>query len=344
MTDEIKCVSESKKKSQVILKGFYITPFKEKEITIEGSGVVSSINKKVNFDEVIKTVSEFLNSSSCVVGEIEYKFQLKIHEIRSKFLDESIMRNIDQADFIVVDWTSANHNVLNEAGYARGRGKHGIHICSDHSLPTDKAGIIYINYELENLKGLTKSISEHLPELIQRVESGTKVYDYYDSRSPVLIDHMICDSNIEICLLQTNLETINANHLSSLIDALKRNVKLRILTLDPQSRYVNERALQLGYTNKTIKVYRNGLQNAIENTEARLSSFKNWQIRLYNDFPTQLTYIFDDRILVSIMSRTGRSRNNCTFILPTSRLTGPKHTFIDHFEDLWKQEEQQIPE
>ena len=330
------------KREPINLHGFYITPFGKKEVTIEGSGATTAIKKSVDFEVVTDIVKKSINGHKLIIGDTEYGFSLATHQVCAKFLDESIMANIDAADFVVVDWTSANHNVLNEAGYAHGRAKHGIYLCGDGSLPSDKAGIIYAFYEPERPEHLAKTTLDLLPELVRRIEAGPRVFDYYDARSPDLIDRMVHNTKKEICFLQTNLETVNANHLASLVAALRREVKLRILTLDPQSRYVNERALQLGYTNSTIKVYRNGLQNAIENVAARLQGLPGWHIRLYNDFPTQLTYVFDEHILVSTMSRTGRSRENCTFLLPTSRLPGPRQTFINHFDKLWKQADQEI--
>ena len=333
----------SKAELSVNLKGFYITPFKQKKVSVEGTGATRLVEKTVDFGQVIKTVKDCLASQSYRLGNTLYTFTIEVHQILDKYLDDSIMKNIDDADYVVVDWTTGNPNVLNEAGYARGRGKHGIHISGDGSLPSDKAGIIYALYEPENPQSLAKSLPDLISELVKRIEAGPRVFDYYDSRSTMLIDKMMDEAETEICILQTNLETVNANHVVALIAALRRNVKVRILTLDPQSRYVNERALQLGYTNATIKVYRNGLQTSIDNLAARLASQKGWRIKLYNDFPTQLTYIMDNRILVSIVSRTGRSRDNCVFVLPSSRLKGPRHTFIEHFDQLWDSANQEIP-
>lgn len=229
-----------------------------------------------------------------------------------------------------------------EAGYARGRAKRGIDLSADGSLPSDRAGVIYVRYEPDDLESLSATLSRMIPELIHRIETGSRVFDYYDSRSIDLVSQMIRDAKREICILQTNLETVNTNHLGDLKAALTREVKVRILTLDPQSRYVNERALQLGYKNRTIKVYRAGLQNAIDNAATQLVQYSGFRLRLYNDFPNQLTYLFDESVLASVISRTGRSRENCVFVLPSSRLLGPKHTFVEHFNQLWEQANQEI--
>jgi hypothetical protein len=343
MSDHSKA-RESKPSKTVDLHGFYITPFGKKTVTLKGRGAVTDVTIEVDFAAVIKKVIEFFTEHKEIVENVQYTFKLTTakERVRGKYLDENIRINIDEADFVVVDWTTVNPNVLIEAGYAKGRVKHGIDLSGDDSPPSDRAGIIYISYDPDDLSTLSGKLLPLIPQLISRIESQPRVFDYYDERSTELVARMIARARREICILQTNLETVNADHIDDLAKALQRGVKVSILTLDPQSRYVNERALQLGYKTPTIKVYRTGLQNSIDNTVARLSQFPGFRLRLYNDFPNQLTYLFDDHILASVISRTGRSRKNCAFLLPSSRLPGPKHTFVDHFNQLWENADQEI--
>lgn len=326
------------------LKGFYITPFDSKRIKARWSGAVNGVEKNVNFDKVIKIVTDILAAQTVTLDSTSYTFELNTarEKVLDKYLDDNIMRNIDQADFVVTDWTTMNPNVLIEAGYAKGRSKYGLHLSADDALPSDRAGIIYIPYDPDVPEALEKRIPSLLPQLVRLVDSSPRVFDYYDERSTELVGRMIRGAKKEICILQTNLETINAYHIDDLRDALLRDAEVRILTLDPQSRYVNERALQLGYETSTIKIYRTGLQTCIDNTAAQLGPAEGFRMRLYNDFPNQLTYRFDDQILASVISRTGRSRKNCAFLLPTSRLPGPKHTFVEHFDQLWDQANQEV--
>ncbi len=329
-------------KSEIVLTGFYITPFGKKKVSTQGHGAVKQVQSELDFDEVAGIVIDAVSSAQHRTAAHNYSFQLRRHAVKAKYLDDSIMMNISAADFVVTDWTTMNPNVLLEAGFAHGRAKHGIHLSADGSFPSDRAGIIYVHYDPTKLQVLSSNLSGHIPALVDQIEKGPWVFDYHSLRSTDLVRRMIRESTRDIRILQTNLETVNTNHLPDLDDALKRGVQVRILTLDPQSRYVNERALQLGYKNETIKVYRDGLQNAIDNTSTHLDRFKNFRLRLYNDFPNQLTYIFDDRVLASIISRTGRSRDNCVFHLPSHRLPGATHTFVDHFNQLWDTTVQEI--
>ena len=124
--------------------------------------------------------------------------------------------------------------------------------------------------------------------------------------------------------------------MSVLRKALERNEKLniRILTLDPQSQYVGVRAMQLGF--EDIGVYRNELSSSLDLLKTQFGGFKGRvKIRKYNDFPSQLTYIVDNEVVGSVISVTGRSRDNIAFKIDKSR-PGVMKSFIDHFEKLWK--------
>ena len=320
----------------ITLRGFYITPFGVKNTIGKGRDAVKDVQTNIDFERVARIVTAAITKSVQRTSRYTYRFTLERHTIKAAHLDASIQANIDQADYIVADWTGMNPNVLLEAGYAEGRAKHGIHLTADEVFPSDRAGIIYVPYDPNNLADLVANLPHHLGQLVQRIEKGPWVFDYYALRATALVARMIQDTKEHIDMLQTNLDTVNANHIPDLKNALRRGVSVRILTLDPQSRYVNERALQLGYKEHQIKIYRDGLQTAIDNTAAHLTQLPGFRLRLYNDFPNQLTYIFDDRVLASVMSRTGRSRDNCVFLLPRHRLPGAKHTFIDHFNQLWK--------
>lgn len=115
----------------VTLTGFYITPFGKKIVSITGKGAEGKIQTEVDFDHIARIVIETINAIQHKTENNEYHFKLHRHEARAKYLEDSIVANIDDANFIVVDWTTHNQNVLLEAGYAQGRAKHGI-----HSAPT----------------------------------------------------------------------------------------------------------------------------------------------------------------------------------------------------------------
>lgn len=319
------------------LHGLYITPFETKAIKVAKQGdPIREVT--VDFEQVIKTVVEFFKSHVASYQDKHYSFDVftaKDLGPQSVYVEEHVRRSINTVDFVVVDWTGLNPNVLLEAGYSLGRGKPFLNLTADDISFADRAGLIRIRYDFQEIDKLPAKLKDSIPLLIKSIETSPQMFDYHDKRATELVSRMIHDASSQIRILQTNLETVNANHLRELEDALKRGVRVKVLTLDPQSRYVNERAKQLGYKIPNVRVYRNALQVAIDNIHTMLGRYENFELRLYNDFPNQLTYLFDDAVLASIISRTGRSRENCAFYLPSGHLQGPKHTFIDHFEQLW---------
>lgn len=135
----------------------------------------------------------------------------------------------------------------------------------------------------------------------------------------------------------TNLSAIEGNYIPQLREALQKPaVKLRILTLDPQSPFVNYRGQQVGF-GEAIGLYRQKLDVTLRSMYFQLREFGDKvQIRVYDDFPTQIAFHFDDDILISIMTATGRrSRESCCFVVKATQ-PGAQKSYIEHLEHLWK--------
>ena len=123
--------------------------------------------------------------------------------------------------------------------------------------------------------------------------------------------------------------------LDEMIFALEthENLKVRILTLDPQSVFVNYRANQLEDTE--VKIFRSELLNALEVTYSKLRKFGNRvTIKIYDDFPSQIAFFFDGETLACVVSAIGRSRDNCAFLVP-SDMPNAQESFGHHFSHLW---------
>jgi len=129
--------------------------------------------------------------------------------------------------------------------------------------------------------------------------------------------------------------------MTELLSALRSNptLRLRILTLDPQSIFVNFRGQQLGFR-ENISLYRGELEAALKGVHFQLRSFgERAQIRIYDDFPTQIGFYFDDEIYACVVSATGRARDNCAFLLSSS-IPGAQESFVRHFDYLWDDKNQ----
>jgi hypothetical protein len=246
------------------------------------------------------------------------------------------------ADFCVADFSGQNSNVLYETGYARGLNREVIVICRDRSdVPTDLKGLITVPYSYDDVGHLANDIDQHL----DRVEAAVKELRaktvsqvrYFNKRNDIFIQESIHSAKKRIYILQTNLSVIEANYITELLNAMRDNVnlELRILTLDPQSIFVNFRGQQLGFK-ENISLYRGELEAALKGVHFQLRKYgPRAQIRIYDDFPTQIGFYFDNEILACVVSATSRSRDNCAFLLSSS-IPGAQKSFIEHFDYLWE--------
>jgi len=256
-------------------------------------------------------------------------------------LHAHVIQCIADADFCVADFSGQNPNVLYETGYARGCTLEVIVICQDRSdVPSDLKELITVPYRMDDLVHLANDIDQHLDRVVSVVEGlrekTTSQINFFSKRDDNFIRERIRSANSKIDILQTNLSIIEANYISDLLDAMRanENLELRVLTLDPQSIFVNFRGQQLGFK-ENISLYRGELDAALKGVHFQLREFgPRARIRIYDDFPTQIGFYFDTEILACIVSATGRSRGNCAFFLSSS-MPGAQKSFIEHFDYLW---------
>lgn len=252
-----------------------------------------------------------------------------------------VIQCVSESDFCVADFSRQNANVLYETGYARGLGREVIVICQNRDdVPSDLKELITVPYRADDLQHLAADIDQHLDRVIDAVQDlrsqTVNNIKYFSKRDDEFIRAKIRSAANEIDILQTNLSIMEANYIPDILDALRSNPKLnlRILTLDPQSIFVNFRGQQLGFK-ENISLYRGELDAALKGVHFQLRGFgPRAQIRIYDDFPTQIGFYFDDQILACVVSATGRARENCAFLLSSS-VPGAQKSFIGHFEYLW---------
>jgi hypothetical protein len=253
----------------------------------------------------------------------------------------------EEANFCIADVTGQNPNVCYEIGYAHAKGLKVIIICQNRKdVPSDLEGALVVPYKSANLSILANDIRNHFGRVKDEVTNKIKrkkeeklaKIPYLSTRDDHLIRQKILSAETHIDILQTNLSVLQQDFIDDLVRALEQeeNLRLRILTLDPQSVFVNYRAKQLDETE--VRIFRTELQGALDAVYFRLRGFKSRvQIKTYDDFPSQIAFFFDQEILACVVSATGRSRDNCAFLLP-STFPGAKRSFTDHFSHLWSSE------
>ncbi len=321
---------ENQNNSNQRAKCFIIQPFGVKVHPITGK----DINNDIVYDK-LRNLESILPNFPIIVSRAD------IGNINEDDLHENVIARLSESDFCIADLTGQNPNVLYEAGYAKGLGLKVIIISQDRKdIPTDLAKYITVQYGMDDLDNLPSDIARHLDVIEKAIKGRVSMrlagVEYFPTRNDVDIRKRITNTNDKIDILQTNMITISTDYLQQIIERMKAkdNLKLRILTLNPQSIFANFRGEQIGYKDN-IGIYRKELESNLQTVCHALLGFGDRvQFKIYDDFPNQIVFYLDDDIIDCVVSATGRSRDNCAFLL-NSKLSGAHKSFIKHFSYLW---------
>lgn len=158
---------------------------------------------------------------------------------------------------------------------------------------------------------------------------------YFERRPVEDINHAIERAQEKIDILQMDLSSIKRHHLDSLIRALKGNHRLgvRILTLEPDGAFAAIRAAQL--QGVRLGEYKDGLHRHIREVMGALSEFPRVKLRIYDEYPPQITFRIDDIVYVCTIAKDYRSRELCTFKLRIDD-AGVEKSFVSQFDGIWE--------
>lgn len=313
--------------------------------------------KKDNQTEVetFNKVFKAIRDSAARILEFKVVFDRADMTLNEFELIKGVHKCIDNSDFCLADITGENPNVFYEMGYARAVGKEVIIISQPpkegNSYPIDVRNMIVTEYSVESDEDYDV-LSQKVAFLVERaVEiSQSRTYSIKDAygiecfqnRKTADLFNAFRNAKERIDILQTNLATIEKNYLESLTYALDHNedLKLRVLTLDPDSYFTKMRADQLGLA--TVR-FRNELHKSIGSVIKCLSGFEEkFSLRIYDDFPTQITFIIDDFVYTCTVAKNVRSRELCTFKLQKFA-AGVERSFLFHFESIWSNARVYLP-
>jgi len=277
-------------------------------------------------------------------------------------LQDRIDDNIKKADICIADITSPrNENVLLEVGAALAL-QIPVVIVSSDPLPSDISNNLYINI---NPKDLSKesACNQFRGELQQRMREGKSHIGYlptenfvahgYPDREGVDLDLLIRRVEKRIYVLTTNLSyvvssplrhsSVSEQHphgrtiLHALVEELpkKKNSGFvtRILALDPDSNFTNERADSLL---RSRREFREEVRQNLDELTSKLCNNKstNAEIKIYNEYPLQMTFFFDDIVVNSAVAGSTSSRHCVTYVHNLSYRSA-RNTFEAHFDQLW---------
>ncbi|MFC1573318.1 nucleoside 2-deoxyribosyltransferase [Candidatus Eisenbacteria bacterium] len=272
---------------------------------------------------------------------------------------DQIEAEIEKAHVVVFDLTGVNPNVHIEIGFALALEKPVFFITQDRRwITTHLQGRVIEEYSLEadSLERLSLLLLDRARDKIQvieeRKESRHAVLSAQDTyhveccrnRASAHLEKYIQKASDRIDILTTNVSflferytsTSTKTYFDELNGALSRKgsvLKVRILTLDPESDFAAKRGKQLGYS---PTIFRNALRKALEETRAIASKYplERFEVRTYDDFPNQITYRIDEWIFHCVVVQPTASRKNLTFRLDRHQ-AGVESSFISHFQNVW---------
>jgi hypothetical protein len=266
-------------------------------------------------------------------------------------LSGNVFSHLNDCDLAIIDITGNNLNVIFEFGYAAALGKYIIPVTQGkvRDLPSDFRNYLYLAYHKDQIDEFKIDLRNRIREELERIASNRErkelekrniiVKDIFEvecisSRDKAKLDIVFSKARKEIKVLQTNMTTVVKNYSRDIQSALAINPDLEVnfLALDPESYFAAVRAHQLG---KDVSEFRNELRKALLDLHDTFKGEERAEIRIYDDFPTQICFIVDGTIYNCVVSKYQPSRNNCVFRLSDTYPT--LHTsFMLHFTSVWR--------
>lgn len=274
-------------------------------------------------------------------------------------LQDRIDSCLKRADLCIADMTGVtNHNVLLEVGAAYTLNVPVIPV-ADKDLPSDIRGNLRIELnsaQIENSDEQERFKTELTRRLIEaeaeigRHNSVQFIAYGYPSRIDIDFFDLVerCESRIDV--LTTNLNffvnrklvsKFDPRNTASLLELIAKAMptkpetfELRILALDPDSNFTNDRAIGLG---RNRQEFREQLRKDLQELVAFASSsrcVRSLKVKTYQALPTQVTYFFDD-VLVSSVVSTERSTRDCIHYVHSIQSGGVQETYGREFEYFW---------
>ena len=192
---------------------------------------------------------------------------------------------------------------------------------------------------------LASKIAHDLPQQLRKIggwlphdSEEQSTVEYIENREKAKLRPVFANAKESIRIIQTNMSTVVTDYLDSIESALKtaksnnKRIEVLLLTLDPDSNFAAARAKQLGLD---VYQFRNELHVALRELSNRFNNYKNVEIRIYDDFPTQICFIIDNIVYNCTVTKLKQSRNNCLFKFD-SRYPSLFLSFVSHFTDVWR--------
>jgi len=286
----------------------------------------------------IETAIERLNKTSPYSIRVDRADLSKPLSITS--LEDHLKNHIDNCAFAIAEISQLNPNVMFELGYAVGVDKPVIILVQKGTkVPADFSGRLYFEYELDQLDLMPQRLKSFIEGAIDKIlaQEQRSIYNVraFENRGVSDLADRFKEANDHIDILTTNLTSfVNLGLLDITKSRLEcsKDLRVRILTLEPESEFASKRARQMGASTRS---FREDLKNSLEKSSNVLIAFPDrCQIATYDEFPTQITYVIDDNIYTNTISANQYARNNIVFKLRSNN-AGVAKTIIGHFDTVW---------
>jgi hypothetical protein len=285
-------------------------------------------------------------------------------------LQDRIDSFIKVSDICIADLTTSksphenrNENVLLEVGAAYALQKPVIPITNPSStLPTDIIGNIYIDLDPESLSNqeniqrmkeafctkLRRSLHDSRQFLRRHNPSQFMVYGY-DKRSNIDFHSWVRRSVKRIYVLTTNLDflvhqpfTIDKEEKEMTILEMIRieigkkpkDFELRVLTLDPDSNFTNDRAKALDLDRRAFREDLRAHLSTVQDFIISEACVRTARLGVYDACPLQMTFFFDDFVISSVVA-DGKPSRECVAYLHNLAVGGANETYEPHFQKMW---------
>ena len=275
-------------------------------------------------------------------------------------LQDRIDAYIKKSDIGVADCTSTsdkpiNSNVLLEVGAALAL-QIPVVIIANQALPSNIRGNIYLELDPKDLVDNDKKrffeqmLQIRIEEAINQIghaRTENFVAHGYPDREGIDFNLLIRRTERRIYVLTTNLGYVvgkkpaiqsaknEKNILNALIEEVPKKKKdsfeTRILALDPDSNYTNERADSLG---RSRREFREEVRKNLDTLTKQLENVRGVEIKVYDEYPLQMTFFFDD-IIVNSAVAASRSSRYCVTYIHNLTYRSVRDTFEKHFDELW---------
>ena len=196
---------------------------------------------------------------------------------------------------------------------------------------------------------IARNLRDHVRLAIVNAAEGQRSRTWvnaiaYSNRDVVPLGDMIARARRTVELLTTNLHYYysrsfytgpKALHPFEL--ALRKGVRVNVVTMDPESLIAEYRGKQL-YRGADIPGYRKELRDGIRLFYELYKKYSNFSMHLYSDLPLQITIRVDETVLTSVVTRGTRARNRIQmqFDLSYAPVT---ESFVTHFQAVYDSSE-----